>query len=627
MASDEQKPKRLLVPWLYDSVLWILTLALNIFFREVYPRNSFRVPQTGPVIIVAAPHANQFVDGINLMRILKQHANRRVSFLVAEKSMKEPYIGTISGYMGALPVARAMDNVKTGKGTIYMPNPDEDPTLIRGVGTDFTNPDFMTNGTLILAKTGSGAAANQIIAEIIGPEQLRLKKAFETPEAIKQLGADNCNNNDTPGTAFKVAPHIDQSRMFDAVFHELNAGGCVGIFPEGGSHDRSDLLPLKAGVAIMALDTLSRNPDCGLTIVPCGLNYFHAHKFRSRAVMEFGNPIEVHPDQIAAYKSGGADKRNAIGSLLETTHEGLAAVTQPSPDHETLLLAQATRRLYNPAGKKLPLGLVVEWNRRLLAGYTKFHDDARVIELRKAVIKYNRHLLALGIKDHQVEWGNVRKRPWLFTYATLLYRLGELVLLSLGTLPGLFCFWPVFVTSKIISVKKRRKALANSVVKLQGHDVVATWKMLVALGLAPALYIYNTATATIWLYYNRQDGYYTSAVPWWLVARSYIPDSVPLWRFAVLYLVLMITVSFAALRLGEIGMDIIKSLPPLFVALNPRSADSLAKLRAHRAALSKQVKDVINTLGPDVFPGFDADRIAADTHRADAYQSRLKKSE
>ncbi|GAB7347179.1 hypothetical protein MBLNU459_g3292t1 [Dothideomycetes sp. NU459] len=623
MVSDKQKPKRLLIPWIYDLALWVFTFAVDIFFREVYPRNSFRVPKTGPVIIVAAPHANQFVDCINLMRILKQHANRRVSFLIAEKSMKEPYIGTMAGCMGALPVARAMDNVRPGKGTVYLPNLD-DPTLIRGVETDFTHADFMPSGTLILAKTGNQIPANQIIANIIGPEELRLKKPFETPEAIRQLTAEQ---NGIRGTTFKVAPHLDHSRMFDAVSHELSAGGCIGIFPEGGSHDRSDLLPFKAGVAIMALNTLARDPDCGLSIIPCGLNYFHAHKFRSRAVMEFGSPIEVHPDQINAYKIGGVDKRNAIGSLLETIYEGLATVTQPSPDHETLLLAQATRRLYNPIGKKLPLPVVIEWNRRLLAGYTKFHDDPRVVQVKKAVIKYNKHLLALGIKDHQVEWGNVRKRPWLFTLGTLLYRLGELVLLSLGTLPGLFCFWPVFVICKIISVKKRRKALANSVVKLQGHDVVATWKMLVALGLAPALYLYNTATATIWLYYNRQNGYYTSVAPWWLVARSYIPDSIPLWRFAVVYFVLMIIVSFAALRLGEIGVDIIKSLPPLFVALNPRSTDSLIKLRAHRAAISSQVKDVINTLGPEVFPEFDAERIAADTHKADAYQSRLKKSE
>ncbi len=33
--------------------------------------------------------------------------------------------------------------------------------------------------------------------------------------------------------------------MFDTVQNELAKGKCLGIFPEGGSHDRTDLLPLK----------------------------------------------------------------------------------------------------------------------------------------------------------------------------------------------------------------------------------------------------------------------------------------------------------------------------------------------------------------------------------------------
>jgi len=30
----------------------------------------------------------------------------------------------------------------------------------------------------------------------------------------------------------------------------LNEGKCFAIFPEGGSHDRTDLLPLKAGPVV-----------------------------------------------------------------------------------------------------------------------------------------------------------------------------------------------------------------------------------------------------------------------------------------------------------------------------------------------------------------------------------------
>src|SRR5699024_7841818 len=114
---------------------------------------------------------------------------------------------------------------------------------------DFTGGDFMVGGSIIISgEDGGGQEESASIAEIIGPTEIRLKKAFER-RGFRDSG-------------FKVAPHIDQSRMFEAVFEELSGGGCVGIFPEGGSHDRSNLLPLKAGAAIMALGAVSRDPSC-----------------------------------------------------------------------------------------------------------------------------------------------------------------------------------------------------------------------------------------------------------------------------------------------------------------------------------------------------------------------------
>ena len=60
---------------------------------------------------------------------------------------------------------------------------------------------------------------------------------------------------------YKVLPKIDQKEVFTNVFQRLNEGGCIGIFPEGGSHDQTKLLPLKPGVAIMALGAMEKNPD------------------------------------------------------------------------------------------------------------------------------------------------------------------------------------------------------------------------------------------------------------------------------------------------------------------------------------------------------------------------------
>ena len=548
--------------------------------------------------------------------------------------MHRSFIGTMAAGVGSLPVSRALDTQKKTKGKIFLPDQDNDPSLIQGVGTQFKSKEFEIGGLIVLPKV-RGQTPTAEIAEIISDTEIRLKKPFKTPEALESLtGYGNESGSGTPdgkpngvvksrGTTFKVAPFVDQSKVYDAVFSNLKAGGCVGIFPEGGSHDRTELLPLKAGVAIMALGALAIDPDCGVKIIPIGMNYFHPNKFRSRAVIEFGHPIEVHPDQVEAYKNG--DRRNAVGSLLETVYQGLVAVTQTSPDYDTLMLIQAARRLYNPTGKKLPLPLVVELNRRLVKGYTVYKDDPRVQTLMKDVKEYNKKLRALGIRDHQVEWGNASRRPWWFIAGTLFYRVGELLLLTIGTLPGLAMFWPVFVTTKVISMKKSKEALAASSVKVAGRDVIATWKLLVALVVAPALYLYYSIIITTWLYYNRQGGYYTSRVPTWMVARTYVPDFVPLWLFSIGFLILCTTVTFAALRIGEVGMDILKSLPPLFIALNPKSSSSLARLRQRRAALSKEVTDTINELGPEVFPDFDASRIVADPYRDGAYQSKYKR--
>lgn len=59
MAKKKQDSDKLLIPWLYDLVLWLLSVTIDLFFREVHPRGAWRVPKNGPIILVAAPHANQ----------------------------------------------------------------------------------------------------------------------------------------------------------------------------------------------------------------------------------------------------------------------------------------------------------------------------------------------------------------------------------------------------------------------------------------------------------------------------------------------------------------------------------------------------------------------------------------
>ena len=222
--------------WLYDLILNIFSPSVDVFFREVQVRGAWRVPQNGAVILVAAPHANQFVDGLILMRIMKA-LNRHVSWLMAEKSFDKPIIGPLARLVGAVPVSRAMDNMKSAQGTIHLLDPDGDPKLLGGVGTEFDGPGFEVGGSMYLPAI-SGESQRIDIAEICGPDRIVLKNAPTTEDAFLQLSQPG-------GTTFKVAPHVDQTGVYDAVFERLRQEGCIGIFPEGGSHDRTDLLPLK----------------------------------------------------------------------------------------------------------------------------------------------------------------------------------------------------------------------------------------------------------------------------------------------------------------------------------------------------------------------------------------------
>lgn len=261
-------------------------------------------------------------------------------------------------------------------------------------------------------------------------------------------------------------------------------------------------------------------------------------------------------------------------------------------------MIQAARRLYNPKGKKLPLPKIIELNRRLVKGYVHYKDDPRIVNLKQSVNAYNKQLWLLGVRDHQVEYAKFSIPK---VVVTLIYRLGKLVVLTSGVLPGLILFTPIFAASKLISIKKSRDAVAASTVKLQGRDVMATWKLLVALGLAPLLYTWYTVLLTYWTYYNRVQGY--------------VPSWVPLWLVVIFGYTVSISITFASLRFGETGMDIVKSLRPLILSLNPSSANTLHKLRVTREKLSAEVTDVINTLGPEMFPDFDSNRIVADPFR------------
>lgn len=62
-----------------------------------------------------------------------------------------------------------------------------DPSLISGVGTDFTHSSFMVGGSIILSDDGKQNSDTQSTGEIPGSTQLRLRNAFNAPETVQRL--------------------------------------------------------------------------------------------------------------------------------------------------------------------------------------------------------------------------------------------------------------------------------------------------------------------------------------------------------------------------------------------------------------------------------------------------------
>lgn len=90
----------------------------------------------------------------------------------------------------------------------------------------------------------------------------------------------------------------------------------------------------------MALGAMANEPNLSVKVVPVGLSYFHPHRFRSRAVVEFGAPLDVPAEFVEMYKEGGARKREAVSKMLDLIYDALKTVTVRAPDYDTLMVSR-----------------------------------------------------------------------------------------------------------------------------------------------------------------------------------------------------------------------------------------------------------------------------------------------
>ena len=185
----------------------------------------------------------------------------------------------------------------------------------------------------------------------------------------------------------------------DDAFHECHQAlverDTVAIFPEGTTHDRPRLDPIKTGAARIALGARAAGA-ADLIILPVGLTYPDKVALRPAALVQLGVPLELD-DLIPA--GIGADDQEAVRRLTDAIDGGLRGVSLDFPDIETsLALEQAAHVALSDADDPDPS--LAE--RYALAGRLGRAPADHQAAVRREIGRYSTVLAGLRLTDADI---------------------------------------------------------------------------------------------------------------------------------------------------------------------------------------------------------------------------------
>lgn len=262
---------------------------------------------------------------------------------------------------------------------------------------------------------------------------------------------------------------------FAKAYELLAEGGALALFPEGKSHNEPDLQPLKTGAARILLEAERRTPGLGVRIVPVGLHFDRKHKFRSRAFVMVGEPVDP-AREVAAHLAAGDEDRNAVYALTERIDEALRSVTLSLPSwEEARLIARAAEVWARPSADEPPRGRPLDQEvplrRAFAAGYRELsaREPDRVAAVAEAVRRYDRLLAACRLSDAQVATDYPASPAFRFVLGSIWRLLVHLPLAAIGILLNIV---PYQVVGWIAHREGRKAADQEATYKLLGSIVL-----------------------------------------------------------------------------------------------------------------------------------------------------------
>jgi glycerol-3-phosphate O-acyltransferase/dihydroxyacetone phosphate acyltransferase len=298
---------------------------------------------------------------------------------------------------------------------------------------------------------------------------------------------------------------------FARCYEELALGGAVALFPEGTSHNEPALQPLKTGAARIALGAEAHRPDpdrpLHVAILPVGLTFDARGRFRSRALLAIGQPLDPAPE-AALYTADPAHQAAAVQALTARIDDALQQVTLNYATWDEARLIARAADLYARPALDVPRFRTLEETfairRAMLDGYRDLRArfPERTQAVAECVRQYDRLLRALHLKDEQVAAAYPIPSVLRFVGATLLRLLVALPLALAGTLLNVV---PYYLIRLIAKLAARGSADQQATYKVfpglvlyplawiaeawaVGHYAGAAWGILTFLAAPPAGY-------------------------------------------------------------------------------------------------------------------------------------------
>jgi glycerol-3-phosphate O-acyltransferase/dihydroxyacetone phosphate acyltransferase len=273
----------------------------------------------------------------------------------------------------------------------------------------------------------------------------------------------------------------------------LGSGKALALFPEGTSHSKPRLEPLKTGAARIALSASALMPARAggperapkpVLIVPVGLAYADKSTFRSRALLVYGEPLTT---PVVTLDEQARAPNDVAEQLTCRIAEALAAVTVQAQTHEVVSLARSTARILAAAGvdggdasgEVGELARLADLERRLASGYERLRErePLRVERTVQRVRQFEHALARLGLPvDHPAKLERARATRWTIV---------RLMSIAALLVPGLLGVVVHFLPYRFIDVLAHRVARQHG----GGQDVLATLKLIAGLLVFPLTWL------------------------------------------------------------------------------------------------------------------------------------------